>query len=202
MSGLLDSFTRADSTSLGTNWTADILGQFYGSFDIVTNAAKVGSGAYDSNWWNVASFTAAQDVYATIVTMPTTSFRLYARLANPGTNSCTGYELEIDTTTSYIVRLDTAGVRVTLLNLSTVFANGNKAKLECSGTTLTAYRDTGAGWVSLGSTTDSYYDRVGYIGMLAQNTTALTVDDFGGGAIAPPAPPAGSARRTLMGAGG
>jgi len=182
--GLLDDFNRADQTSglLGTDWNVNINAGTHTNHDILVNQCKADAGAFSSNWWTTR-FGVDQEASAIIVATPTTgSFRLYARLGDPGTTRAFGYELEITATDSFISKaIAPSFTRTSLLTLGVMFGSGNKARLRCVGTTISAWRDTGSGYTQVGSVTDTAIPTDGYIGIWTENNAVTVIDDFTGG---------------------
>lgn len=184
--GTLDDFNRANSGTLGANWTADISAQGFSSWTIDTNRADASAGGFDSNWWSASSFSTKQEVFCTLVTLPATQeVRLLARILNPGGATVTAYELEIDSLGGSNIQRRDSDVSRTVIGFTTeTYAAGDKAALVCNGTSIQAWRDSGAGWAMIGSATDATYSGTSFIGIWNQNNTTLAIDDFGGGSAA------------------
>lgn len=184
-SSILDSFTRANAATLGANWTADITGQAYTSFQIVSNAATPNAGAFSNNYWNT-SYGPNCEAFVTIKNLGTQVFdSLMVRLTNQGTTSATGYSLEWDNTNHcYLFRIDPSFTNVQLgANIPVTIANGYRIGLSIQGSTIKAWVDSGGGWTNVGTATDTAYAAAGKIGMWAQNDTTSTYTNFGGGSI-------------------
>ncbi len=199
---MIDDFNRANAGSLGAAYTADFMAAGYASHDIVSNQCKADAGAFSADYRNDENFGPDVEVFATLIAMPSSgAFRLYARLGSVGTASCFGYELEIDATGSYLVRMDDPLNRVTIANLGVAFAAGNKAKLECQGSTIRAYRDTGSGFTQIGSVADATYGAAGRIGILTQNDTGVIIDDLNANTLSAGGGGGTNRRGMLMGVG-
>ena len=182
---LLDDFNRADAGTLGANWTADAWNFGLGSFAVASNLASSGSG-FHSNWWSAASFAADQEAWFTYnsATLAGGFIRLMARLAGPGTSGVDGYELALDGTTAAINPINNAADGSNINgNVLCSLTSGHKFALACIGGTIEVWRDSGGGWVKIHNGNDSTYTAGGSIGIYAQNVTAFTLDDFGGGSI-------------------
>jgi len=183
---LLDDFNRADNTDPGPNWLQDISDGGYASHDIVSNQFKAAVGQFCSDAW-YQPFSADQQVGMDLITIPVGgSMRIMGRIQNRESATYEGYELEIADNESYIVITRNTPVnatRTTLAVLGVIFAAGNKAKLRCEGTSITAWRDTGAGFVQIGGVTDSGITNGGYIGLWSQNQNTSVIDNFRGGNI-------------------
>jgi hypothetical protein len=162
------------------------------------------SGSHGSAWW-ASAFASTCKVSFWPRVMPTGSdaLWLYARLADPGTSSVTGYALKVlPPHTFELYRID-AGT-LTLLDsfaILTSFDVGDGFQLQCNGSTITArYHDRdvltpcyGDLFYDVLAATDSTYrstespSNVGYVGMGLDGTTAR-VFDFSGGSFFDPMP--------------
>ena len=202
---LIDDFNRADSGNLGGNWTLDPIGVTWNSLDTWLNHCRADQAtAFGGNYYNAQSFGPDCDVSCDINAMPTTGqIRIMCRLENAGLPTATGYELEIDPSNAYLVRLNSDGSRTTLEVYGSAFAAGNKMKLEAIGTAIKAYRDSGAGFVQIMSQTDATHAGSGSskVAVLMVNDLDGVVDNFNATTIG--APPGGGSvrRRSLMGVG-
>lgn len=205
--GVIDTFTRANSGTLGANWTKDIIGASATDIKLDTNRAypDVLTVALTA-WWNPAQFGPDCEAY---VTYPSgaagfddgdqgweTSVLLHFRIQSPGSAAGDGYAFgSYDTPNGGAVgaqfyRIDN-GVLTTLgaAYLAATVAAGEKRGISIVGDTMSWYDNTSGTWVSGGtSRTDSTYAAAGYIGIGAQRTNISaavpTMDDFGGGTIA------------------
>lgn len=176
---VLDTFTRANAGTLGSNWTADVTGVGLVSFEVLSNQAAVHALGFTSNWWNAQSFTAKQEAFCTVKTAPSQEARIYVRLANPGTTSVTGYVLIFDPTLISLYRIDNSTTLTLLVNvLQTVVAN-DVVCVVAIGPVISAYVNSEL--VCQGF--DNTYTNSGYIGVQAQNDSSLAFDDFGGGSV-------------------
>jgi hypothetical protein len=178
---VLDSFTRANASTLGSNWTADPLHQSYVSFGIVSNLCENNGHPSCANWWSQNFFPASQEAYVT-VTQPGsgTYSELLCRVQFPGTASARGYALRWDS--SHIYVYNPAGTDISGSLTPTVSA-GDRVGLSCVGNQITAWHDTGSGWVNIWSGTDTTYAGSGYVGLVDSNDSGtLELSNFGGGA--------------------
>ncbi|MCA9974243.1 MAG: hypothetical protein KC413_00780, partial [Anaerolineales bacterium] len=182
-SSVLDNFNRANEGPPMTGWA-----NFLTAGLVVSSNACAPSGAGNrAGYYNTVLSAADCEVYATIASDPASNrnMSLYARLVNIGSGTTEGYGIQFNkvagTDTLQIFRLDNDTKTVLGANFSQELTAGNKFGLEIVGSTLTAYVDTGSGWTSLGSRTDSTYSSAGYLGA---DIGSGTLDDFGGGGLA------------------
>lgn len=184
--GILDDYNRANSGTLGANWTADVSAQGFSSWTIVSNTCDASAGGFDSNWWNVAQYGPDCEVYCTVPTLPDTQeLRLLARIANPGGATVTAYELEVaaDGTDTLLYRRNSDVSRTVLGTIGVSVAAGDRIALACIGSEIEAWKDTGGGWSMIANETDSTYTNSGFLAVWNQNNTTLAIDDFGGGTV-------------------
>ena len=179
---LLDDFNRANSSSLGGNWTADPFGFGLSSLQIASNQCVPASDTYGANSWGAGSFTADMEAYMTVATNPSNNVRLLCRLSNVGTSSVCGYSLIVASAGVDLYRIDNQSLTF-LLNVAGVPSAGDKWAISCVGSTISAYRDHGSGWGFLFSQNDATYPTGSRIGLYSQANSALALDDFGGGSI-------------------
>lgn len=180
---ILDDFNRANAATLGANW--GLLTNFgIGGSDlaIVSNQAASNGSIYISMYWSAATFGPDCEVYLTLSTV-SANVALYARTKDPGTSTFDGYMLNVDRGAGEfsIRRVDNGAETVLGAAVSQAVANGDKILLECIGTTLTGYVDTGGGWVEVLSRTDATYGAAGGLGFYGDADTTWRYDDFGGG---------------------
>lgn len=176
--GLTDDFNRGDEgPPLSSNWTT----VFWGQLGFPTRAFKVlsqqavdadaGQTAYD--YWNRSQ---SNEAFATLSTYVANAGVLVRVIPgeNPGF-----YAHAAESGDSRIYRYD--GLTGTQLGatITVGWASGDKIGIDAVGNTITAYRNTGAGWTTLGSRTDSTYPGLGFAGMFA-STNSEILDDFGG----------------------
>lgn len=166
---VIEDFTSlSDWTGLGGSLTASG-GQGAGATAAADNISYLTGGSY------------GPDIFfgLTIATVPGDNeyVLLFARL-NSATLS--GYFVSIvkssGTDTMYIRRI-TGGVPTTLNSWSQEVASGNRIGIDCTGTTISAYVDTGSGWTLVGSVTDGTYTAAGTTAVSIFNTVGR-VDDL------------------------
>lgn len=193
--GVLDAFTRANSSSLGSNWTADTMGIGGGGFAINGNAAANTNSLYSEMWWNPNTFGPDSEVYLSLAALPNgsnPSFGMMIRVQSPGNGAAVdGYRFQqiLGTNSADLVEV-TNGAETVVTSASNTAAVGDKYGLEARGNTINAYKYSGGSWTLLFSYTDvsaPIYNSAGNIGMWAYNggspTQSAVFDDFGGGTI-------------------
>ena len=194
---LLDNFNRPDAP-LGANWSSRIL---VGDFEPATfvnsflSSPGVWSGGgpplteYGSSVW-ITPFAADQEITWTVEYKDVAGsiLELWGRVANPGTASVSGYVLRLqvqagpDEWTWYRYSGGTYTAISPVVPME--FSNGHGIGFRLNGDTLTGYLNTGAGWVSVVTTTDSTVTNGGQIGMRIGGWNAI-LDNVTGGAISP-----------------
>ena len=148
-------------------------------------AASSGQGAGGSAGLNFGYITAGSwgpDVFIgmTVAAVPADNDSVFicARLSNlPAAN---GYMVSVVKSsgidTMYVRRL-TGGAAFTVGSWTQEIAAGNRIGIDCTGSTISAYADTGSGWFLVGSVTDGNHSGAGTIGLGIDNTVAR-VDDI------------------------
>ena len=154
MTTATDNFNRADTGTLGANWTK----QTTWEFQIISNQAASNGGFNPvSEYWNAGTFSGdhsseaaisgmvSGNTYVGVAVRCSTSAETYYALKTDGASGITGGGGH-----TRIVKV-VAGAETALLDIDCPFADGDVIKLAIAGTTLTAYKN-GA---SVGTTTDS-----------------------------------------------
>jgi hypothetical protein len=207
VTGTLDSFDRANSATLGANWTKNIIGAGATDIKLDTNRAYPDAlNATVTAWWNPAQFGADCEAY---VTYPSgaagfddfdqtweTDAWLFFRIQSPGSAAADGYTFVSYDTGNPGIGLGAVFHRIdngALTKLGNTYpaatvAAGEKRGISIVGNTMSWYYNTTGTWVSGGTTrTDSTYAAAGYIGIGASRTNVgaavPAMDDFGGGTI-------------------
>lgn len=180
---ILDDFNRA---SLGTNWTQGLLGDSDLAIDSSTAADGSGSGLWCAARWNVATYGADTEAFATILESVSATRALLGRLdVSGGESAPDGYSVEFNNTAFCKAwRLDN-GVATKLGSDFTVSGYGvdSQIGIEIVGTTITVYhKASGGSWSVVTTRTDSTYSAAGYIGLELYDNVTRT-DDFGGGTV-------------------
>lgn len=182
VNGVIDNFNRSNEGPPMTGW-ADLVG----GVRVNSNVGATSAGGLNLSYYDTILTVADCEVYVTIASNPANNRTIYvlALLGDISGSSFDGYGLKFNkvsgTDNLQIIRFDNGVETVLGANFSQELVAGNKFGLEIVGSTLTAYVDTGSGWTSLGSRTDSTYTAAGYLGL---GLSSGTVDDFGGGGLA------------------
>jgi len=188
VNGILDDFNRAnEGPPPSANWTNPDPTVFTGTAAVVGNICD-GTGVW-SYYWNPAQFGPNCEAYAVCVSSPQEA-NINARLKDVPGSGFDGYSVRWKATGGEfnLYRIDNGSY--TLLATSTGHTQnpGNSFGIEIIGSTLTAYKNVGAGWVSVVSFVDATHPAAGYIAM--QGGTNANFDDFGGGSLPSGNPPA------------
>lgn len=196
-SGLLDAFNAGANQDLTarSGWGASVIDTTVPDPSSKTDATPTFASSpspfsQSSNVWTLGAANA--EAWATNGNITGgTGFGLWARLQNVGTTTPSGYLAEYLSSTNQLdLFAVVAGVK-TLIASGSFFieAPGDQFGIECIGTTITAYlRVTPGAWGVSCTVTDSSITGAGDIGLSIRDNTQ-PVDDFGGGAIIPPAVP-------------
>lgn len=199
---VLDDFNRANAKPPSANWS-----KIYWAVDNVSLVSNqiVGAAASetDASYWNVETFGADCEAYATIASRATSgdyaNMTLEVRIQDPAASTYDGYELEV------VMREGGSNVNILRIwkyvdndyeqlgsDIATTVNNGDAFGIEVTGTsttTIRAYRKpSGGSWGQVGSDiTDSSspITSAGYIGVGFYNnaSAATSADDFGGGTV-------------------
>lgn len=178
LGGLLlvsDNFTRANSGTLGANWS-DALGNTL-PWSIISNQAGTPGGPVQE-YWSANAFTNNQFSKATFTTMiASANEEVGVRMsAVAGTTYLCGYRQSVDAV-NYVVRKLVAGTQTVLSDTSTVVTLNDVVEIDAVGTTITC-KVNGS---SIFSGTDSSIAS-GSAGIIANSTgsTALMSNWSGG----------------------
>lgn len=192
--GILEDFAGVLAAPPNANWTR--IGGFTadlkrtGAGTCKNNSASLAGGDY----WSAAAFGAAQEVFCTVVTLPTTTNKrqtLYLMTQNPGSTTLrNGYLMEwtwitgAGNDTWTIQRVDN-NVKTQLATLTgSDLVAGEKIGFSIDATgLLTVWQTVSGAWTSILTFTDATYTGTGNIGFSTVDFSAgaLVVDDFGGG---------------------
>jgi len=186
---VLDTFDRADASTLGANWSGNLIKQYAGSTPdsaILSNQATGLVSNAPALHYTSTTYGPDCEVYISVPTLPPGDVSaLYLRIAQPGTTTADGYELRADAIASeWTIYSVTNGVETPIGSaVSHAFAAGDKMGFSAVGSTLTGYRFTGGTWNQIIQRTDSTYLSAGLIGTYYSSGTVYKLDDFGGGTI-------------------
>lgn len=193
--GILDNFNRADEgPPPSSSWDYPIDSSVANGIQVTTNTAGRVGFSFGASYWKT-SFGPDSEVYGTLTTLPGTGIDCFfnVRIASPGTGGsggtgADGYSCSFinQSGSDELIywRVDNAtytqlGSTQTPGNLSV----GDKLGLEMIGSVLQAYRDTGGGWATYGTSESSgTYTAGGYISVGFGDNTGR-IDDVGGGTV-------------------
>ena len=180
---VLDSFARS-AGALGAGWRSPGLAD-PGTVTIASSGlTKSSSGAASANW-SAQTFTADQEAYLAVPTLPAAGrfFQVAARVSTLGSSGVSCYFLRVTPSTStWDLRKKVNGAGSTSMKTFKVaFAAGDTAGLALTGSTITAYRKSAFGtWASVVSATDTAIPGAGYVSFTLGDTT-IRGGAFGGG---------------------
>ncbi len=177
---VLDDFNRADSASMGANWTG-ALWSGEADLDIVSNQAKTVTGTWNSAYWNPASFGPDCEVFCE---WRANRVLLNLRCVNIGAGTLDGYEAGVSAAVNALVIFRTDNEVGTQLGagFAQAFTAGDLIGFEAVGSSLSVYYKAAAGsWTLVGTETDGAYSAAGRIGL--EVNAAGILDDFGGGTV-------------------
>jgi len=179
---VLDNFNRSNTgPPPSASWDYPVASG-EGGLKVVSNAlAPNARNTPCSGYWKTA-FGAPCEVYATI-SNNAGIFELYCRLSDVETSAQDGYGIYLDPSNGVVIFKIINGTYTQLGDaVSATISNGHKYGLTAIGTTLTLWRDTGSGWSSVTTRTDSSITAGGYVGALIYSASGTArLDDFGGG---------------------
>jgi hypothetical protein len=197
-SGVLDTFTRADTLGdSSANWTT---GLYSGTstFGISSNQAYGPAGDYRERYWNQSTPGPDSEVFVTLPVRPANGevVYLWLRAQGPGTSGADAYEIIINgnaggTNHTWDINRVINESGTSLATRTQTISNGDAFGLRAigSGATVTIqawYRASGGSWAQLGAdisdTNASRITAAGRIG-LGFNGATTRADDFGGGNI-------------------
>jgi hypothetical protein len=175
--GLLENFTGADASLLDADWTT-MSGANPPRITSNQGGNASASGAYVGAVYDTATFGPDCECYMTVPVVAD-YVGVYARM--PSLASTDGYQASWAGSALTLQR-NSGGGQVQIGSATVAQSNGEKLGIECIGSTIKVYTDTGGGWVERISATNSDYTAAGYIAFDLYDVSALTrVDDFSGG---------------------
>jgi len=188
---VLDNFNRADSSTLGANWSTPFeIGN--GSLGISSHQVIGAAAAFAQSYWNVTRFASNQEAFVSIPVVPLVGsyVAIFMRINSPNTTSVSFYS-------SYVERLAgnwqvgfaylTAGGTYTVAKTTAIsdVLSGAVFRATVVDGIVSAYindtlLDTWNGWASASTTITGG----GFIGLeLNTGDTTTRLDDFGGGNV-------------------
>lgn len=184
---LLDQFNRGDQNPLAGGWTGPAINVFSQPATLVSLAATAQGVSTAGNSYWTTPFAANQEAYLTLTAKWATDgigFFILLNLQTPGTVTACGYLFTCYGSSgdvAEIYRIDNTSLTLlspTVTGLS--IAAGDKFLAKNAGNTLLFYQNKGSGWNPIAIRKDSAYG-VGFVGLGADNSANIRVDDFGGG---------------------
>jgi hypothetical protein len=202
--GVLDNFTGCVDTTTppNSNWTNTIIyGASSGTVDCEDLAAtSTVTGTESDMYWNVSTFDANSEAYATIVT--TSGFvseEVLVRLVNLGASTTDGYSVVATDSDSKVsmYRIDNGAATLLGTAVSQTIGAGDAIGIRAAGSSICSWYKVGAGaWTQLDCQTDATYSAGGRIGLVVNGNTGIGIaDNFGGGNVASAA---GALRRRVQ----
>ena len=181
---VLDTFSQ--SGPLSSNWKSPAL-QDSGTVSVSagTPGQTVSGGGAASALWIATSFNADQEAYLTVPVLPAAghAFQIDARVSSLTPTNVSMYFLKVTPSNNlWDLRRKINGAGSTsITTFSAPFAAGDSAGLQLTGSTITAWHESGSGsWTTVGSVTDTSIVAGGYIGFTLGDTT-VRGGAFGGG---------------------
>lgn len=199
---LIDDFNRANDATPppGNNWTNGPMSNYTAGegLAVVSNQiTRKSSGAYrQGGYFNVRDF--GPDVFVIIdITQHTVSgfpgFALYARLKDLAAGTADGYSFDYDQAGSQIDLVRSTNAVSTSLGAvitSFTFAVGDKAALECTGSTIAFWHKPSGGiWLRRSFVTDTTWPLGGKVGMEVYDGQNIKLDNLTVGPISAPGMP-------------
>lgn len=175
---VIETFTGTNGSLLDSDWTT-----LSGANPprITNNQAgnNGASGAYVGAYWDVETFGADCEAFVTIA-VARDYVGVYARL-NPVNDD--SYQASWSGS-NLTLQLNSGGGQSQLDSATVSQVDGQKLGIECVGSTIKVYTDTGGGWVERLSAVDTTLSGAGNIGWdLFDGSSQTRVDDFGGGTV-------------------
>lgn len=170
-----EDFTESDDTLLNNmaSWTTNT-----GSFKVYANQLQPNSSGNESGGhWDANPFNANQYAFVTVVAVDAGNLLGVAVRAHA--SAATYYGGYWDNASFYVFK-NVAGSWTQLGSAFGSVSATDKVKLEVSSTTLEYFKDTGGGWSSQGTRSDSAISS-GSAGVSGYNNTAALLDDWEGG---------------------
>jgi hypothetical protein len=176
-----DSFTRADSSTLGTGWFEFNSGTPSATWEIFTNQLRSPNAGSPANahyaCTTSAAHTATADAKTTCKRISGTSWDggpLVRRQGDAGAGTNTFYYVDVTSATAAQIYREVAGTDTAVgAAITGTFADGDTYAIEASGTTLNFYNNGSL----VASRTDSNISAAGYGGVAMWSASGIW-DDF------------------------
>ena len=179
---VLDSFSQAPG-ALSSNWQTPGL-QDAGTVSVSASGQTAGSTGASSAIWKATTFGANQEAYLTVPVLPAAghTFQVGGRVSSLTGSTVSMYFLQVTPSKNlWDLRKKLNGASSTSIKTFTApFAAGDAAGLQLSGSTITAWHETGGNWTSVGTATDTSITAGGYVVFTLGDTT-MRGGAFGGG---------------------
>ena len=158
-------------------WTNGIIGSVETGLNTTSNTLACSKTTTCTAWRNAAQYGPDVEVWARLSTLPGDEQpasparpRPDSRARRPTTATCCVRTSSREPTRSCIERVDNGAI-VNLLDVNQELAAGDIFLLRVKGSTVEAWRNDGSAWSRLGTTTDSTYAGVGFVGVGMRGTT-------------------------------
>ncbi len=181
---VLDNFTRANASTLGSNWTLNTNSSDWGdALGIISNTAyDVSYSNGGAAFWNT-SYSGTLECYITFSTLPTSEFAGIAMSPVLNSTSETYYALTINSghTSIALIKNTAPNSDTALTSFTQTVSTGDSIGFSrTSAGVMTVYYKASAGsWTSLGTYTDTSYS-CSYL-MMTFNDGTTRLSNFGGG---------------------
>jgi len=199
--GIIDTFVRADSGTLGVNWTQKVdSDETCAGLELKDNGAQpLTSSSNCSAYYNADTFGPNLDVWTTQVRGGSPAGRIYYHLVDAGTGSPDGYYVEWSNAADFVrIRRIDNGTPTTICTFTVTPVTGDSIGVSYRDGVHRAWLKVGAGaWTEQCSATDVTYPLKGNVGLHifgASGAGGANVAPFAGGTVA-------GLTRALMGVG-
>ena len=179
--GIVDSFNRANSSNIGTNWTGSKSG-----YRIVSN--KLDAGSTSDIYWRPVTYGPSQEVYVTIATIDPTGLEIGLILKAQSRTGLGAGLLNVfyspgDKTIQLWTYTSGVGWREQQPRVAAALANGDRlgAQALANGSVNVYVNGTVRGAWNVAAW--PYAASGGYIGIFTLDAPGAVLDDFGGGTV-------------------
>lgn len=176
---ILDNFNRTDEDP-AVGWALVL--DAGDELEVVSNEGQGNGAAFCKAYWDDTSFSGEIAAFVTLATASVSGQGVLYSLQDEGTSTWDGYELGAYDILDdiFLERVDNNSFTTLGSSFSQAGADGDKVGGHLLSGTHEVYYDTGGGWSSLGTRSDSTYTS-GFIGV--RSGAAIQIDDFGAGTI-------------------